>query len=746
MLLRLLLTGFIVTTIAFYSLAQSTGNRPKIGLTLSGGGAKGIAHIGILKAIDSAGLKIDYITGTSMGSIVGSLYAVGYSSAQLEKIVEKIDWDILLSNSSSLRGLVMEEKDEYDKYAVELPWINHRFQIPSGILESEELWLKFSELFYPVYNIKDFSKFSIPFKCIATDIASGKGIIMDKGEIVTAIRSSMAIPTVFTAVESDNLKLVDGGVVRNFPVQDVKEMGADIIIGSNVATGLLPKEKINNALQVLAQIAFFKESETARKEIEMCNIYIPIPMENYNTASFNRAQDILQLGIEEGRRMYPRFKQLADSLNAIYGPATLEENRLPVVDTIKISSIEIKGLKNTTEDFFTHMMGFYTDRHYTQQELGSMIRKVFGTRYYRRILYSLQPQEDGTTKIVFSVEENPRSFAKLGIHYNKFTGIGLVVNLTTRNFLITHSRSMITANIGEKFRVKGEHMQYLGRKKNVAAIAGMQYEYLGIPTFTDFRKDGEYRQHYYKADFKLQHSTNRNFTIGGGIRFEWVKYKPTILTSFEIRGKNDYVTTYLHWGINTLDRPVIPRKGVKMEGEIGHVFNQSPAVKVFAFGQELDMDSLGLKYTDYQRLSFNFETYSRMGKRAVFSTQLQLGANLSYDQTVFNDFIIGGLTKMFRNQILFAGLEEGSFFTSSVGAFQLGLRIHATNNLYTTLKTNALVYNYLNASNQFKSPDFLSGHSITLGYNFALGPLELSAMYSDQAKTFSAYINLGVPF
>lgn len=746
MLLRLLLIGFICTGFLFTSSSQSAGKRPKIGLTLSGGGAKGIAHIGILKAIDSAGLKIDYITGTSMGSIVGSLYAIGYSSGQLESIVGKIDWDILLSNSSSLRGLVMEEKDEYDKYAVELPWINHRFQIPSGILESEELWLKFSELYFPVYNIKDFSKFSIPFKCIATDIASGKAVVMDNGEIVTAIRSSMAIPTVFTAVESNDLKLVDGGVVRNFPVQDVKEMGADIVIGSNVATGLLPKEKINNALQVLAQIAFFKESETAKKEIEMCNIYIPIPMENYNTASFSRAQDILQLGIEEGRRMYPRFKHLADSLNAIYGEQPADAGRLPVVDSINISSIEINGLKTTTEDFFTHMMGFYTDRYYTQQELGAMIRKVFGTRYYRRILYSLQPLEDGTVKAVFTVEENPRSFAKLGIHYNKFTGIGLVVNLTTRNFLITHSRSMITANIGEKFRLKGEHMQYLGRKKNLAAIAGMHYEYLGIPTFTDYRKDGEYRQHYYKADLKVQHSTNRNFTIGGGIRFEWVKYKPTIATSFEIRGKNDYVTSYIHWGINTLDRPVIPRRGIKMDGEIGQVFNQSPAVKIYAFGQELDTDSLGLRYNDYQRINFNLETYSRVGKRAVLSAQFQAGANLRYDQTVFNDFVIGGLTRMFRNQILFAGLEEGSFFTSSVGAFGLGLRVHATNNLYTTLRSNALIYDYLNPSNQFKSPSFLSGHSLTLGYNFALGPLELSAMYSDQAKTFTAYINLGVPF
>src|SRR5687768_5502366 len=152
--------------IVFQANAQQiTTPRPKIGLTLSGGGAKGLAHIGILKAIDSAGLKIDYITGTSMGSIIGGLYAVGYSADSIEKMANVTDWDLLLSNQSSLRSMLMEEKDEYGKYAVELPLMNYRFQLPTGVLESQELWLRLSELFAPVANIKDFSQFSIPFKC-----------------------------------------------------------------------------------------------------------------------------------------------------------------------------------------------------------------------------------------------------------------------------------------------------------------------------------------------------------------------------------------------------------------------------------------------------------------------------------------------------------------------------------------------------------------------------------------------------
>src|SRR6516164_2786394 len=248
---------FLLLSIPGLTQKDSTGHRPKIGLTLSGGGAKGLAHIGILQAIDSAGLKIDYITGTSMGSIIGSLYAVGYSGKDIEKISASMDWDLLLSNQSSLRTVSMEEKSEYDKYVVELHWVNHWFHLRPGVLEGQELWLKFAELYYPFHNIKDFSKFSIPFKCVATDVSTGEAVVLDTGEIVSAIRASMAIPSLFTAVEYNGRKLVDGGVSRNFPVRDAKEMGADILIGSNVASGLLEASKVTNAIQVLLQVAFF---------------------------------------------------------------------------------------------------------------------------------------------------------------------------------------------------------------------------------------------------------------------------------------------------------------------------------------------------------------------------------------------------------------------------------------------------------------------------------------------------------
>ena len=318
---------FPVIVVFFYSLAccftataqQPQNHRPKIGLTLSGGGAKGLAHIGILKALDSAGLKVDYITGTSMGSIIGALYAIGYPADSIEKMARSINWDFILSNQAPLRTLFMEEKDEYNKYTVELPWVDHGFRLPTGVLQGQELWLKLSEMFFPVYNQKDFSKFCTPYKCIGTDVGNGEAVVMSKGEITSAIRASMAIPSFFTAVDYDNKKLVDGGVVRNFPVRDVKEMGAEFVIGSNVAGGLLTSDKVTNAIQVLLQVAFFREAQDHKEEVGLCDIYVPFEMPQYNMGSFAQSDEILNLGIEEGRKLYPRFKQLADSLNALYG-------------------------------------------------------------------------------------------------------------------------------------------------------------------------------------------------------------------------------------------------------------------------------------------------------------------------------------------------------------------------------------------------------------------------------------------
>jgi NTE family protein len=724
--------------------ASPPGQRPKIGLALSGGGAKGLAHIGILKAIDSAGLKIDYITGTSMGSIIGGLYAIGYSADSIEKIARGIDWDLLLSNQSSMRSMIMDEKDEYGRYDIELPWVNNGFLLSTGVLEGQELWLKFSELFRPVYNIKDFSQFSIPFKCVATDVSTGEAVVLDSGEIVSALRSSMAIPSVFTAVEYGGRKLVDGGVVRNLPVKDVRAMGANIVIGSDLSGPQRTSEQVTNALQVLLQIAFFREAADTRTEIPLCTIYVDQPLEKFSMGNFGGSQQIIDSGIVEGRRLYPRLKALADSLNAIYGPQEILKDRLPAARPVKISGSSVKGLHRTSEGFFFQSMNLEDNHYYTSGDLSRMVRRAFGTRYYNRITYSLVPQTDGTSHIAFDVEENPLTFAKLGLNYNEFSGISAILNLTSRNFFTPTSRSLVTLNIGQNFRIRAEHLQYFSRRANFSFTLGPQFDQFRITTYKNYNEAGLYDQNYFRIDGHFSYSTNRDLTFGLGSRWEYIDNDPSITSSLEFKGHNNFLTSYFFVRRNTLDRPSYPRRGMKFEAEADHVFEQDPQVQYFASTQTRSDTSFS--EAPYERFLVNYDQYVPLSHRYTLQAHLQGGLNLHYRNNIMNEFSIGGLTDQFHNQVVFAGLREGTFYSASIAEGMLALRYQLFNNVLITGRANVLFNNFISKSNFFNTPDFLSGYALTFTYNFALGPLELSAMYSDQSRRVIGYLNIGIPF
>ncbi len=730
-----------------FVISQPLPGRPKIGVTLSGGGAKGLAHIGILKAIDSAGLKIDYITGTSMGAVIGSLYSIGYSADTLEKLSRSIDWDLLLSNQSGLRSLFMEEKDEYGKYDIELPWVNNKFKISTGFLEAQELWLKFSELYFPVNDIKDFSKFDIPFRCIATDVGNGEAVVLKDGEIISAIRSSMAIPSVFTAVNHHDKVLIDGGISRNFPVRDVKEMGADYVIGSTVATGLLPPEKVKNVIQLLLQIAFFREAEDAKNEVPLCDIYIPFDLDKYSMASFSDADKILKEGIDEGRRLYPRFRKLADSLNEVYGQQQTSTNRLPTVKTVHIDSMEVKGLLNTTQTFFVNTMNFKLNKDYTAVELAEMVRKAYGTRYYSRITYSLISQPGNGCKIVFDLTENPLTFLKAGLHYNRTSGIGIILNLTSRNFLLPNSRSLAAINLGESFRIRGEHLQYIGRLKNFGLTLKTQFDHFDVTTYDQYKQNGLYNQNNLELSQKLHYSPSKNFTVGIGHRFEWLQYKPQIASAFEIEGRSNFSSMFGYIKHNTLDRNTLSRKGIKIELEAGRVATQHTRINFLLNGQlPADPDSVKVANTPYLRTWLTAEGYLPLSGNLTAFLNLQSGINFDYSRNIMNEFTVGGMTKIFRNQVTFAGLQEGTIYTPAMASIQGGLRSFLFTGAYLTGRANVLLNNFISKSEFFSYEDIYTGYGLTFSYNFALGPLDLSLMYCDQTKKLQSYINLGVPF
>ncbi|MGO4291772.1 patatin-like phospholipase family protein [Chitinophaga sp. RAB17] len=739
----------LATIICHYTVEaqQTISNRPKIGVTLSGGGARGLAHIGILEAIDSAGLKVDLVTGTSMGSIVGGLYAMGYSGKQIETAARKLNWNSLFSNQPVLTDISYEEKREYNKYIIEIPFEYGKPKLASGVISGEALWLELANLCWPVKDVKNFQDFNIPFKCIATDVATGEIVTLDSGEIVTSLRASMAIPSVFTAVKIGDRKLVDGGVVRNFPIITAKDMGADIVIGANVSGGLRKADQLLTPFDILYQLGFYKDADDFKKAIKHCDIYIPMnkELENYSAASFGSVDSIIEAGRSKGRELYPVFKHLADSLNALYPEGPFVVNRLPFPTDIELSSIHVSGLVHSDQKFFLQRLHLKPNGCYTPAQLRNAILKVYGTRFYKLITYDLVPEGYGKSRMDITVEENPLTYVKVALNYNTFTGANAIVNLMQRNFIVPNSRSFVTVAISENPRLEAEYFKYLGRSRNFGFGLSTYYENNGLTFYDDdFNRLQPYRSKYANANMDMQYTISRNMSIGAGTRWEYIKFKPQFSNFQDVRGSTNQLNTYLSYGINSLNQKIYPTKGLLLDFEAGLIYNQHSGIKVSFGGVEQNLDSLGVRFNNYQRFILNMKYYIPMGRKSALELDGNVGYNLHYNESVVNGYVVGGMSNVARNQVPFVGLYEGEVITPKIGAVQVAWQYEFIRNLFAVPRIGAAIYDgELTGGNRYK---YLSGYGLGAGYSSRLGPIEATVMYSDQSGQLKFYVNMGFNF
>lgn len=738
----LLATFFIIMDAPL--LAQNK-SRPKIGLTLSGGGAKGLAHIGLIKAIDSAGLKVDYVTGTSMGAVVGSLYAAGYSGDEILKIAEGVNWDIVLSNKPQFKSVNLLQKIDYSHYTVELPIVNGRPALNRGFLESNELWLTLSQLFYPYYKTNDFSKLQKGFQCIATDLLSGEMVVLDSGDIVKAVRASMAIPSVFTPVDFDGQALVDGGITRNFPVSNVREMGASIVIGSNVSATLTRPGKLTNPFQVLSQVAFYKESEDFKTQRPLVDFYVDYDLGNNTSASFGSSGEIIKIGLERGEELYPALKRMKDSLDAIYGVQQIKEP-LNFPDSIRITQYEVKGLTPYERITFLGLLNFSPGKYYTAAQLNAAIREAIGTRYLRTVTYTLAPLWDGTAKIQFQVTKAPSDYLRLGLHYNTATGIAIKAGWIKRGVFDPFSILSVGLALGENPSGEAKYLHYIGRKKKMAVQAELTGHATDFITYdSSFERSGFYNQSAVKADLQLLHLLDGHWAWGFGTSFEKLNYKPKISVEQRARGTTNFFNTYFLLQQNTLDAPAFPVRGRQLSFQAGVIYDQNPDFTVLQDNKIVATeDSSFFSFEPYLQTKLSYQEYIPLHRNTLI-IQLQTGVNFNSRQAFLNDFIIGGQNHAIRNQVVFAGLPDVSIFTNSAASLQLGYRVQIVNNLFVTGKANTLWYDFIDDDFRLHPSAHGMGYALTVGYNSIIGPIEASIMYSDINKRIKPYFNIGIP-
>jgi NTE family protein len=723
--------------------------RPKIGLTLSGGGAKGLAHIGILKAIDSAGLKIDYITGTSMGAVVGSLYAAGYSGKEIEKIANDIDWNDLFKSNPQYNEIALREKDEFGSYLIEVPFKGYKPALTSGLMDPEGVWVEFLKVLYPVYAVKDFHQLSIPFECIATDLEKGKPVALSSGELVPAIRSSMAIPSVFTPISYQGKILVDGGLVQNFPVSQAKKMGADYVIGVSLYSGLMNRNQFKSALNVMDQITSYVDAADEVNQKAMCDLLIMPPIGDYNAASFGDYKEIIRIGNEMGAMMYPTFKHLADSLNAIQPIAYDPYTRFKPEPSVTLDAIEVVGISETTRKQLLDNMALAVGKAYSARRLSEALKRAYATLDYKYIYYELFPTDvPHHAKIRIVAEEYSSTWVKVGLLYNSFLGAAINLNYTFRNFRKTNSRSMVKLSIGDNFDALVQSRLLFGPKNRNQLQAELRITDLNIPLYNGAKKLYVYNTTFNKVDLSFTRYQGNTSSIGGGISFNYMTYSPDIAADIRYHGGESNLYGYVTQYVNSLDRKYLPTRGGTSKLEAGCVFGRNLHRNLSQNKTLYDSLLLTLTGKPYYQFSYQATVYSPIAPKSSIIWELQLGAQLDFSGLYFSEFFLGGEQPLFHNHMNFTGLKDAQVTTSSFGSILLGWQTNVYDNLYLQAKANYGIYNFvkgktLNASLKAKQ---LWGFGLSAGYFVSKWPINLSVSYSPEMNKVCTSFSLGYAF
>jgi len=746
---RLIVSAILFCLAALMVNAQDV---PKVGLVLSGGGAKGMAHIGVLKVLEEVGIVPDYITGTSMGAVVGGLYACGYSAAQLGEIALTAQWDILLANKTLLSNIAIEHKEYYGRYQLNFPIDNFSIGLPKGLIEGQELSEFLTMLTTPVHEINDFDSLPIPFRCIGADIATGNPIVLKSGFLAKSIRASMAIPTVFTPVNIDGILLVDGGLVHNFPVQDVIDMGADIVIGVSVGDSLLNENQLKSLVDILAQATFIASYKETQRQITYTDYYINPKVKPYTTASFEAGDSLILRGEQAARMQYEVLKALADSLKQL---RPFEPVVLPEIDSsFKITSVSVIGNEAFSEELIIAKLNIQPGSSLTQAELTSRISAVYGMLNFDRVTYELLHANPGN-KLIVNVKESTQGTASFNLHFDSENGAGLMANFTFRNLGLNNTRLTLEGDIAETPYVHGNYFLYMGKNQNHGMSLGVKYFADEIPTF-DFSGNKEiiYKSRLTHFYFNYQSTKFQNSTYGLQFFSELNKLKHVV---------SDATTrlfeklTYTNFGVqpyfnlNTFNKKSMPTYGKRlslsgtvnlhMNGNISEPHAELP-----------DVDP------NYTLLSFDaeYEQYFTVHpKITLFTSHTIRLTNLELSKSNISDYYFsGGFKPNFIHTGEFWGAEKYEFILTSFYRGAGGVRYEMFNKFYLTGALNFLETKYPMdwLGNDFFNQSQAAGEDRRFGWflnatlNTIVGPLSFGIANDFNRSKIHTYLSLGFNF
>ncbi|HEX2394968.1 MAG TPA: patatin-like phospholipase family protein [Bacteroidales bacterium] len=725
---------------------------PKIGLVLSGGGAKGLAHIGVLKVLEKAGIVPDYITGTSMGSIVGGLYSIGYTADELSLLNQSVNWPILLSDDVPLRNVALDEKRDYDRYLIELPIRNRRIMLPSGVLEGQNLALLLSGLTWRTAGIDSFDRFPYPYRCVGTDIINGEIAEFQFGDLASAMRASMAIPSIFSPEVIDSARvIVDGGVLRNFPVDEAINMGADIIIG--VYTGFMDRissDDLNSLARVLSRSTATFGISDSREQAKKVDILITPDMTGFSSSDFNRGIEIEKAGEEAAMAHFNELKALADSLSKLGNRP--KPTPLPDIDSIFITKVIVNDLQYYDQGLAYGKLNIKPGTWLTKQKLQEAIERLSGTLYFARLTYYFKKDGPGFI-LVMNAREKPPASLKASVHYDNFYGAGLILNFTQSNLLISGTRLTAVADLNEFPQVRLNYRKYFGKRMNGLAGLESYYELNLIPGYLEGEQVGYFRQHHLTSEIFVKRVIDLNQQIGAGLLFEYSSVFPNKamqrlepeVFNFKRYGFAGFGLSG-NYGLNTLNNLMFPFEGSVIDLTLKGILN--PMLDVSYLNDSVITES---SLSSFAKFHFSFERFNPLGAHLSANTGISVG--LSTDEFITSDyFFVGGhKNNLRRNHVPFVGFNLGEVIAQNYIMLKLGFNYRIYRNLQLEALINAMttgnsLENLLESSVELRDKQNFLGYGTGATYNTPLGPLSVFFAFNNIEPEMTWYVNLGFTF
>lgn len=500
-------------------------DRPKIGLVLGGGGAKGFAHIPVLKCLDDLEIPIDYIAGTSAGGIIAALYAVGYSGRDIEKISMDIDWLDVFSDRPSRPLLPFAEKDSDGRYQLEFFFVGGIPKPPRGMIFGQKFTQLFFQLTFPLPGDIDFDELPIPFRCVAVDLLTGRQVVLSRGSLTKAMRATMAIPTIFSPVDWENYLLIDGGILNNLPVDVVKEMGADIVIAVDLGSPLLEKTELTSADRVLAQALRIVETEQKKGNRSLADILIAPDMSGLGAMDYffpEKLAHIVERGEEAARQSLPALLSLKEKYRL--GRSTEKKRALTRGDVpplrpekkFVLERVTIEGNQKLPTAFIARSLGLRRGQLINEQILNRRTMEVYALGFFESIQPSIFSLDSERLELNLQVREVPRGKLRLGLGFDNFKKLVVAGQLGLHNLFLPGLQSHSQLDIVglTRFRTR---LSFSPPSPDSALSPFVEIHYQGIPTRL-YDGEGELLATYKRRSWKAR--TGLAFHLGRKVNLE----------------------------------------------------------------------------------------------------------------------------------------------------------------------------------------------------------------------------------